>query len=190
MMQDFAHSLQDRLKGSKVGYTMVPKELGYYPVKNALQAAAELSARGIPPMGAASAEAAVYHAYGSMLRVLGCKVQQTVEQVYAGVRVDEGAHIVLAPSFAPSMAALREKLLAPSEVHISQRSTLVVDGENVTIKSLNLDGALVVKVAPCASLHIESLEMHNQGARSSRARRAERAPRRHARDTVGGLFAP
>lgn len=167
-MQDFASGLQTRLKGSKVGYTQVPAELGYYPVKNSLRAAAELCARGIPPMGAATAEAAVYRAHGALMRVLGCRLEQPVEAVYAGVRVDEGPRVVLTPAFAASVVQLRAKLLAPAEVAVSRRSTLVIDGANVTIRALNLDGALLIEVAPCASLHIESLEMHNEGARAGR----------------------
>lgn len=168
-MQDFASGLQTRLKGSKVGYTQVPAELGYYPVKNSLRAAAELCARGIPPMGAATAEAAVYRAHGALMRVLGCRLEQPVEAVYAGVRVDEGPRVVLTPAFAASVVQLRAKLLAPAEIAVSRRSTLVIDGANVTIRALNLDGALLIEVAPCASLHIESLEMHNEGARAPAA---------------------
>jgi hypothetical protein len=146
-----------------VGFTQVPLDFGYYPVKNSQRAAAELSARGVPSMGAATAEAAVYHAHCSMLRVLGCKIERSLERVFAGVRVDEGARVVLHPSFAPGMAALRLKLLSPSEVSISRRSTLVVEGSAVTIRALKLDGALVIRVVEGASLRIESLEMHNKG---------------------------
>jgi len=159
MMQDFAYPLQTRVKGSKVGYTQVPQELGYFPIKNDVTTAAELSARGIPAMSASTAEAAIYHAYGSMLRVLGCKVEQSVERMYSGVRVEDGPHVVLTPSFCSSMSELRTKMKTPADVQISQRSTLIVDGANVTFSSLNLDGALVIKVAPIRIPH-SILQVH------------------------------
>lgn len=68
-------------------------------------------------------------------------------QTFAGVPVHDGAHIVLMPSFACSLHELREKLKGAS-IRISARSTLILEGSNVLINKLDLDGALVVRAAP------------------------------------------
>ncbi len=68
-------------------------------------------------------------------------------QTFAGVPVHDGAHIVLMPSFACSLRELRQKLKG-ANIRISARSTLILDGSNVLINKLELDGALVVRAAP------------------------------------------
>lgn len=166
-MQDFAYVLQQSSKDVKVSYTQYPPEFGYFPVKNNLAVAADLSQKGIPPMGAASAESAVYHAYSTMLRMVGCTVEPPEMRAFAGVALRLGPRVVLSPSFAPGMKALRAKFTSPEHVKITARSTLVLDGEHIEVRVLKLDGALTIRVVPSASLVIEKLEMHNSGTAGS-----------------------
>lgn len=44
------------------------QEFGYFPCKNDIVTGAALSARGVPPQTAATAEMAVYGMHGAMLR--------------------------------------------------------------------------------------------------------------------------
>ncbi|CAK9081306.1 unnamed protein product [Durusdinium trenchii] len=68
MMQDFLRLLK---ADAKVGFTRYPLTFGYFPCKNDIATAARLASQGTPPHGAASAEAAVYDANCTMLRILG-----------------------------------------------------------------------------------------------------------------------
>ena len=54
---------------------------------------------------------------------------------------------MLHPTVFSSLAELRTKFPVPSHVHVSSRSTLVVEGAGVVVEALTLDGALVVKAA-------------------------------------------
>ena len=74
-------------------------------------------------------------------------IARPAPQAFAGVPVHDGAHIVLMPSFACSLHELRDKL-AGANIRVSARSTLILDGSNVLINKLDLDGALVVRAAP------------------------------------------
>ena len=160
MMQDYAWLLPH---GARVGYVGYPLEFGYYPCKNVLGAAAKLAAAGVPPYAASSSEFAVYHAHASALRLLGAHVAPPRERVFHGVPVALGPAVVLAPSFCPCLSLLRAKLPTPAEVHVSETSTLLVDGVDVTIEQLTLDGALEVRVCAAASLVIRSLHVRNDG---------------------------
>ncbi len=49
------------------------------------------------------------------------------------------------------------------EINISNRSTLIVEGENVKFDSLDLDGTLVIQAVSGANVHIKKLKVHNKG---------------------------
>ena len=57
---------------------------------------------------------------------------------------------------------VQERFPAPAQVSVTERSSLVVAGD-VTIEHLDVDGALVVQVAPGAKLTIRSLVVRNSG---------------------------
>jgi UDP-sugar pyrophosphorylase len=160
LMQDIAWALP---AGAPVGYVLYPPEYGYFPCKNDIGTAAALSARGVPPYAAATAEMATYNAHASLLRALGAAVARPVERTFHGVTVPLGAAIVLHPSFAPCATVLRSKLPKPGAISITGRSSLVVRGRAIVIESLQLDGALEIACAEGASLRIVSLAVTNEG---------------------------
>ena len=160
MMQDFVKTVG---AGHVVGWTRFPPEYGYYPCKNDILSAAKLSASGVPPGSASSAEMAVYRMHAAQLRAMGCVVGGAASRSFRGVEVECGASIVLAPTFAPCYTLLRPKLSTPARVRISSKSSLVVRGADVTIEHLELDGALVIDVADGGSLHIVTLTVRNAG---------------------------
>ena len=106
---------------------------------------------------------AVYAAHASALRRLGASVAAGAERSFHGVSVTLGPAVVFAPSFAPSLSQLRRRFPVPSAVRLTARSTLLVDGSHVTIDSLDLDGALEVRVCDGASLRVISLAVVNDG---------------------------
>ena len=73
-----------------VGFTSVPPEWGYFPSKNDRLTAAQLSAKGIPPYSAATAEFALYNAHASALRALGAEVAPPQPRSFHGVTVPLG----------------------------------------------------------------------------------------------------
>jgi len=81
MMQDYPKALSS---DARVGFTRYPLEFGYFPCKNDIATAARLSAAGVPPHGAASSEAAVYHANCTMLRLLGADVAPPARRTWRG----------------------------------------------------------------------------------------------------------
>lgn len=160
MMQDYPKVLPAE---AKVGFTRYPLEFGYFPCKNDIDTAAKLSASGVPPHGAASAEAAVYHANCRMMQMLGADVAAPEKRTWHGGEQLMGPSVVLAPNFAPCFSELRRKLPAPAKVKISCRSSLIVSGGDVEIEELALDGALHISVVAGASLKIPRLHVTNAG---------------------------
>jgi hypothetical protein len=57
---------------------------------------------------------------------------------------------------------MQKRFETPHAVKISKRSSLVLDG-NVIIRSLDVDGTLVIRVARGATLLIEKLTVRNGG---------------------------
>lgn len=160
MMQDYPKGLDST---ASVGFTRYPLDFGYFPCKNDIQTAARLSAGGSPPHGAASAEAAVYRAYCSMLALSGVDVGEPLEYKWRGGSQQMGPAVALWPDFAPALCELQRKLPTPGAVRITSRSSLVVHGCDVRIDSLELDGALEIRVVPGATLNVLDLVVHNRG---------------------------
>lgn len=80
-----------------------------------------------------------------------------------GVGLMHGPHVVLDPSFCPSMGALSERLPQPKDVVVAANSALVVDGPDVTLRSLRLEGALHLRAVPGARVTVENLHITNEG---------------------------
>ena len=143
MMQDFPTVLEgDETK--KVGFTSIASELCFSPVKNATADGVNLQAKGTQAGTAATGEADQYHAVCKILSSIGCQIEEAPEQTYAGIKVKLGPAIVLKPNFACCPGEYKKCFPHPENIKISARSTLVVNGSDVVIESLDLDGALFV----------------------------------------------
>ena len=60
-------------------------------------------------------------------------------------------------------ATILSKFPTPSDVKISDRSVLLVEGSGVTIKSLDLDGTLVIRAVEGANVVVDGLVVKNDG---------------------------
>jgi len=163
MMQDFPTVLTgDETK--KVGFTSIPSDLCFSPVKNATADGVELQAKGTAPGTAATGEADQIAAFRNMMRAAGCKVEDAPEEEYLGIKVIPGPAVVLKPSFVLCPGEYKAKFPTPENVKISSKSTLIVRGSGVIIERLDLDGALIIDCADGKSLTVNREEpIKNEG---------------------------
>ena len=168
MMQDYAKVLAE-WEGGKAehGFTTGADWLNYSPCKNSVEEAHNKIKAGVGPYSACSAEADQYQAVASMWRAHGCAVEEHAEpsgDVSYGIPIKLGPCLVTAPSFAVGSAELKSRLPNPAAVKISTRSTLVIEGEGtVTVESLELDGALVVRAAAGTTVVLRGVTVKNEG---------------------------
>ena len=157
MMQDYPKVLPET---EKVGFTSVEAWISFSPCKNATADAVGKT----PPACALSAEADQYFHCAEMLRWAGCAVAKNgTKETWDGISSDIlSPAVVLKPSFCSSLAELKSKIPKPDFVHVSATSTLVLSGD-VQIKSLVLDGGLVVNAAPGAKVLIDHCVVKNAG---------------------------
>ena len=149
---------------ARVGFTELDRFLCFSAVKNSLKdALVKLNRTGFPE-SASSAESDVYAAGRRLLAMAGCNVRTTGLPVrrFAGLPFEDGAKVVLGPDLGVTVAEVRSRFPFPDHVSVTERSTLVVDG-NVEVHSLVLDGALVVRAGPGARVTIKNLTVVNQG---------------------------
>ena len=79
---------------------------------------------------------------------------------HLGVPVSLGPAVALAPSWAVTTSEAASKCAGGS---LSARSTLVLEGRDISIENLTLDGALVVKAVPGAHVTLKDLTVTNAG---------------------------
>lgn len=162
MMQDYPTVLEGDEVG-RVGFTSLTSELCFSPVKNATSDGVALQTAGTHPGVAATGESDQSYAVCTILRSLGCQIQEGVKVKFNGIEVASGPDCVLKPSFAACANEMKKKFPNPSEVRISGRSSLVLSGDGLVIESLDLDGALVVECEEGASGVIRDLVVKNKG---------------------------
>ena len=153
MMQDYALMLLKMAptasKDGKVGSASVPRML-YSPVKNELSAGMAKQAAGNGSGTAPSGEADMFGLYCEMMMRAGVKMfdGRPMQVNRSGIWVDAWPQVTFNAHFAHSLQQLKTRLPTPELVKISPRSTLLINlgpGSTLTIKSLNLDGALVIE---------------------------------------------
>ncbi|KAH3757920.1 UDP-sugar pyrophosphorylase [Pelomyxa schiedti] len=173
IMQDFARAFPH---GAPVGFTVMEQWLAFSPVKNSPEEAVKLVARGVPPASAASGEMAQYQATCLSLVNVGAKfigadgrtlVSSPPAQItglrklpFRGLELDVWPNIVLSTNWAPTFTKMKEKV---TTVSITDRSSLIIEGEGIQLKSLILDGALAIYACEGATVVIDGLEVRNQG---------------------------
>jgi UDP-sugar pyrophosphorylase len=80
----------------------------------------------------------------------------------AGIPVTSGPRIVLCPAFAVSQEEILEKIQGDDN-KITKRSSLVLEGHNLSIKNLDLDGALVIRTGDDTHVSVDGLKVQNKG---------------------------
>ncbi|MEK7307601.1 MAG: UTP--glucose-1-phosphate uridylyltransferase, partial [Nitrospirota bacterium] len=158
-MQDIAKVFGE----SSVSFTNFEKRDVFSPVKNNIEVAAENPKNGNYPDSMATGEADHYKYFRKLLAQAGVDIDiEGNERTSWGVPYQEGAKVVLSPDFAMTEQEVINKVTGGT---ISDRSTLIVDGQDITIENLQLDGTLIIKTAPGVKLTVKDLKVSNKGWR-------------------------
>lgn len=166
MMQDIPKLFQKEMGSeAKIGFTMFDRWFTFSPAKNSLEAGQELIKAGSKaPDTMSSAESDKYIQNQRKMKHCGVDVDVTEPKDFvmmAGIPVSPGPRIILCPAFGISQKEYREKLLGP--VKISKRSSIVLEGHHLTIKDLQVDGALVIRAGEDSHVTVDGLKVKNKG---------------------------
>ncbi|OWM85127.1 hypothetical protein CDL15_Pgr027914 [Punica granatum] len=156
MMQDYPKTLPPT---ARVGFTVMDTWLAYAPVKNNPEDAAKVP-KGNPYHSATSGEMAIYRANSRILREAGAKVDDPATQVFNGQEVEVWPRIVWTPKWGLTFSQIKKKV--GGSCSVSQRSTLVINGRDICVEDLNLDGALLVNSVNEAEVKVEGT-VQNKG---------------------------
>jgi len=165
MMQDFPKLMQKEMGAeANVGFTMFERWYTFSPAKNSFQAGIEhVSKGGMAPGTMCSAESDKYISNQRKLCFAGMNVPVTTSSDYvylAGIPITPGPRIVLCPAFAITQREIIQKI---SGGKITQRSSLVLEGEELYIKNLDLDGALEIRTGHGCYVTVDGLKVRNKG---------------------------
>lgn len=168
MMQDIPKLYQKELGSeANIGFTLFDRWFTFSPAKNALEAGQEAVAQGNTAPGTmSSAESDKYIQNQRKLRHLGVDVPVTSDNddlvLMAGIPVTPGPRIILCPAFGITQQEYMEKVVGP--VSITQRSSLVLEGHHLTIRGLQLDGALVIRTGEQSHVTVDKgFSVSNKG---------------------------
>lgn len=163
MMQDYPKLLQGT--DAIVGFTQFERWLAFSAVKNSLSEAKAKQTAKLPIESASSGEADMYYVNRRLL-VQRCGVNVAIDgepKEFAGLVTPVGARVVWSPLWATTQAEVMSKVLAMGTISISPRSTLILSGQDITIKSLKLDGTLTITSVPGAKVVVDQLNVTNKG---------------------------
>ncbi|KAI6690986.1 hypothetical protein NL676_027814 [Syzygium grande] len=146
MMQDYPKTLPPT---ARVGFTVLDAWVAYAPVKNNPEDAAKVP-KGNPYHSATSGEMAIYRANSLILRKAGAQVDDPVTQVFNGQEVEVWPRIVWNPKWGLTFSDVRKKV--NSSCSVSQKSTLLLNGRDIFIEDLSLDGALIINAGEDAEV--------------------------------------
>lgn len=160
MMQDFPRLYS---KGEKVGFTSLNRKYvrQYSPVKNNVKDAKVKQEAGLEPACASGGEMDLYKFNADVLSCggTGMAIGDTITAEFVGIKVSIPPAAVLSPSFA---LGCKSKVYGGS---LAPGSVIVLDGEGITLKNVNVDGCLIVKAAPGEAITLENLNVTNAGCK-------------------------
>merc|ERR1712039_658484 len=81
---------------------------------------------------------------------------------FNGIEVNLEARVVWSPRWAVGYAAVRGRFAPQGRVQISQRSTLILDGD-IVLEDLKLDGALAITARAGCTVRVRCLTVTNDG---------------------------
>ena len=159
MMQDLPKLF---VSGEKTGVTVFDRRWCFSANKNNIKDAAAKHAAGGPPESGATAESDFYLAGRMKLATSGMKVETAKEELILGIPFTPGPRVLLRPSFAMTLAEVREKIKGGS---ISGDATLVLDGKDIAFENVEITAgsALVIKAADGAKVTAKNLKVENAG---------------------------
>eukprot|EP01023_Acetabularia_acetabulum_P012706 TRINITY_DN15979_c1_g2_i1.p1 TRINITY_DN15979_c1_g2~~TRINITY_DN15979_c1_g2_i1.p1 ORF type:complete len:615 (+),score=114.71 TRINITY_DN15979_c1_g2_i1:146-1990(+) len=160
MMQDYPKSLPEN---AKVGFSTINQVwAAYSPVKNSPSDALKKAQSGNPSHSAGSAEMDMYRVTAEALRTKGATIGNPIKKTFNGIELEQWPQVVFSPTFVNDFLDLEQKVNCKG-LDISSRSTLVVNGSDIEIKSLKLDGALIIEAEYGVKLTIDGLSVTNSG---------------------------
>jgi len=163
MMQDYPRLLVDD-SNAKVGFTQMERFMCFSAVKNnPKEATGKAKSTGFAE-SACSGEADIYATNRLILSIAGVQVKTAdiPSRSYLGISVPDGAKVVIAPAFGTTVKEIRDRFLSPENVKISDRSSLLLDGD-IVVENLDLDGDLRIIAALGAKIVIKNLSVKNNG---------------------------
>ena len=152
LMQDLPKNFTS---GEKVGVTVFDRVWCFSACKNNLADAAQKVAQNGPPESASSAENDFYEAGRAKLRAAGMTVEDSPQVMLRGVPFTTGPRVILRPSFALTLADVREKIQGG---RISGDATLILEGD-VLLKNVTIPAgtSLIVHAKDGAPVSIEDV---------------------------------
>jgi len=165
MMQDIPKLFQKEMgQEVNIGFTMFDRWLTFSPAKNSLESGIDAVKSGSSAPGTmSSAESDTYIQNQKKLKFAGMDLRVSEEKdlvKIGGIPVTTGPRVVLSPTFATTQEDITKKIIGG---RISQRSTLVLDGPDIVVKNLWLDGALIIKASPGCHVDVDGLTVSNKG---------------------------
>lgn len=145
-----------------VGFAQFDRWTSFSAVKNAIGDGVAKQKAGNAAEVAATGEADLYYWAYRLLKEAGCDVADPVQTVIRDIQFALPPRIVLTPQFGCTQKEVRQRFPTGANVKVSARSTLILDGD-ITVRSLNLDGTLIVRVAPGGKVVIDGLTVANKG---------------------------
>ncbi|KAL7541053.1 hypothetical protein ACHAXR_012370 [Thalassiosira sp. AJA248-18] len=165
MMQDIPKLFQKEMGSeANIGFTQFDRWFTFSPAKNSLDAGVEdVQKGGTAPGTMSSAESDKYIQNQRKLKFAGVDVDVTEEAdlvPIAGIPVTPGPRIILCPGFAITQQEVMQKIEGGK---ITKRSSLVLEGEDLKVKNLDLDGALVIRTGHDCDVTVDGLVVRNKG---------------------------
>jgi UDP-sugar pyrophosphorylase len=143
---------------------MFLSQLSPNPAQNSLDAGVEdVKKGGKAPGTMSSAESDKYIQNQRKLKFAGVDIDVTQEKdlvMVAGIPVTPGPRVILCPGFAITQ---REVLAKIHGGKVTRRSTLVLEGEDLKVRNLDLDGALVIRTGHDCDVTVDGLVVRNKG---------------------------
>lgn len=166
MMQDIPKLFQKEIGASaNIGFTTFDRWFTFSPAKNSLESGQESLAGGnTAPCTMSSAESDNYIQNQRKLKFIGVDLPVSNDDntvSVAGIPVTKGPRIILHPSFGITRQELIEKVKGP--VRITERSSVVLGGHHLSIKNLDVDGALIIEAGPDSFVTVDGLKVLNEG---------------------------
>ncbi|KAM0943252.1 putative nucleotidyltransferase [Dioscorea sansibarensis] len=156
MMQDYPKTLPP---SARVGFTVMDTWLAYAPVKNNPEDAAKVP-KGNPYHSATSGEMAIYRANSLIMKKAGVEIADPAVDDFNAQEVEVWPRITWSPKWAITFANVKKKLT--EKCSVSQRSTMIIKGQNIVLDSLSLDGTLIVNAIDEAKVQVSGC-VQNKG---------------------------
>ncbi len=132
--------------------------------QNSLESGIDAMKKGsLAPDTMSSAESDKYIQNQRKLKFAGMDIPVTTEDdlvTIGGIPVTPGPRVILCPAFAISQQEILDKIKGGK---ITQRSSLILEGHNLFVKNLDLDGALVIRAGPDSHVIVDGLKIRNDG---------------------------